>query len=111
METPKQHLERQLTDKMAEEQEKYREWLLSLPPEEILKQTYSYTVRQDILLAWQDCPLTVSQIKALLRSPTPLVDIEMEFNKRETDYMETLADCITERAKIMESKKREDFSR
>ena len=40
-----------LYEKMFAEQEQYRAWLLSQPPAEILKHTYEYTVREDILLA------------------------------------------------------------
>ena len=32
-----------LYEKMATEQEKYRDWLKSQPPEEILHHTYEYT--------------------------------------------------------------------
>ena len=39
-----------LYEKMFAEQEKYREWLLTQSPEEILNHTYEYTVREDI---WQ----------------------------------------------------------
>ena len=38
----------QLYDKMKAEQDKYRDWLLSQPPEEILNHTYEYTMREDI---------------------------------------------------------------
>ena len=34
-----------LYEKMAAEQDKYRDWLKSQPPEEILHHTYEYTVR------------------------------------------------------------------
>ena len=40
-----------LYEKMAAEQDKFRDWLKSQPPEEILKHTYEYTVREDILMA------------------------------------------------------------
>ena len=40
-----------LYEKMAAEQEKYRDWLKSRPPEEILHHTYEYTVREDIVMA------------------------------------------------------------
>lgn len=33
-----------LYDKMKAEQDKYRDWLLSQPPEEILNHTYEYTL-------------------------------------------------------------------
>ena len=37
-----------LYEKMAAEQDKFRDWLKSQPPEEILKHTYEYTVREDV---------------------------------------------------------------
>ena len=40
-----------LYEKMATEQEKYRDWLKSQPPEEILHHTYEYTIREDIVMA------------------------------------------------------------
>ena len=39
-----------LYEKMSDEQDKFRDWLKSQPPEEILHHTYEYTVREDI---WQ----------------------------------------------------------
>ena len=39
-----------LYEKMFAEQETYRAWLLSQPPEEILNHAYEYTMREDI---WQ----------------------------------------------------------
>ena len=42
-----------LYEKMFEEQETYRAWLLSQPLEEILNHTYEYTCREDILLSIQ----------------------------------------------------------
>lgn len=39
-----------LYDKMKAEQDKYRDWLLSQPPEEILNHTYEYTMREDIVM-------------------------------------------------------------
>ena len=40
-----------LYEKMFSEQETYRAWLLTQPPEEILNHTYEYTVREDILMS------------------------------------------------------------
>ena len=37
-----------LYEKMAAEQDKFRDWLKSQPPEEILKHTYEYTVREAV---------------------------------------------------------------
>ena len=40
--------------KMEAEQDSYRDWLLTLPPDEILQHAYEYAVRQDILFAMED---------------------------------------------------------
>ena len=44
-----------LYKKVFAEQEQYREWLLSQPPNEILNHCYEYTVREDIVLALEEC--------------------------------------------------------
>lgn len=58
-----------LYEKMFAEQETYRAWLLSQPPEEILNHTYEYTVREDILMSMEYHDLPDAQAKALLFSP------------------------------------------
>ena len=58
-----------LYEKMAAEQDKYRDWLKSQPPEEILHHTYEYTIREDIVMAMEELELTDAQAKALLESP------------------------------------------
>ena len=40
-----------LYEKMAAEQDKFRDWLKSQPPNEILHHAYEYAVREDILMA------------------------------------------------------------
>ena len=52
-----------LAEKMQAEQDKYRTWLLSQPPAEILNHTYEYTIRQDILIALEDHDLTAAQAR------------------------------------------------
>ena len=76
-----------LYKKVFAEQEKYREWLLSQPPDEILNHCYEYTVREDIVLALEEYDLSDKQCKALLKSPCPLADVFKDFEKRETDHM------------------------
>lgn len=61
-----------LYEKMFAEQEKYRAWLLSQPPEEILNHTYEYTMREDILLSLEYHDLPDAQARAMLKSPAPL---------------------------------------
>ena len=83
---------------MFADQEKYREWLLSQPPNEILNHCYEYTVREDIVLALEEYDLSDKQCKALLKSPSPLADVFKDFEKRETDHMDNIRDTIECRA-------------
>jgi hypothetical protein len=87
-----------LYQKMFTEQDTYRKWLLAQTPEEILNHTYEYTVREDILMSLENNDLTDEQASALLKSPGPLGDIFSEFESRESGYMETVLDCVTDRA-------------
>ena len=58
-----------LYQKMFAEQDTYRKWLLAQPPDEILKHTYEYTVREDILLSLEYHDLTDEQASALMKAP------------------------------------------
>ena len=84
----------QLYEKMFAEQERYRGWLLSQPPKEILNHTYEYTTREDILMTLENNDLRLDQAQALLSSPTPLADVFKEFENRETDYMDVVRDSM-----------------
>ena len=79
-----------LYKKVFAEQEKYREWLLSQPPNEILNHCYEYTVREDTVLALEEYDLSDKQCKALLKSPSPLADVFKDFEKQETDHMDNI---------------------
>ena len=43
-----------LLEKMRAEQGKYRAWLVTQPPEDILNHTVEYSVREDILMSMED---------------------------------------------------------
>ena len=87
-----------LYEKMSDEQDYYRQWLLSQPPEDILNHAYEYVVREDILMAMETERLTDSQAQALLNSPTPLSDVYRYFERTETDHMNEIRDSIKIRA-------------
>ena len=87
-----------LYEKMAAEQDKYRDWLKSQPPAEVLNHAYEYTVREDIVMAMEELELTDAQAQALLDSPTPLADVYRYFEKLETDHMDVIRDSIENRA-------------
>lgn len=89
-----------LYEKMFAEQETYREWLLTQPPEEILNHTYEYTVREDILISMEYNDLTSEQARAMLKSPSPLADVFKDWEDKETGYMEDIWQTVEDRAKI-----------
>ena len=88
-----------LYDKMFSEQETYRAWLLTQPPEEILNHTYEYTVREDILMSLEYNSLPNTQVRALLNSSSPLADVVAAGEDRETSYMEEIWQTVTGRAR------------
>ncbi len=96
-----------LYEKMFAEQEAYRAWLLSQPPEEILNHAYEYTVREDILMALEFHDLPDAQVKALLRSPAPLADTFKDWEKKETGYMDDIWATVEERAKTKAAKQQQ----
>ena len=87
-----------LYEKMASEQDKYRDWLKSQSPAEVLNHAYEYTIREDILMAMEDLELTDDQAQALLDSPTPLADVYRYFEKAETGHMDVIRESIENRA-------------
>ena len=68
-----------LHKKMTEEQEKYRQWLFTKPPERILRHAYMYAMREDILLSLEYWDLSEDQAKALLSLKNPLSMIYINF--------------------------------
>ena len=117
MERAKRSLEGRLEKLQAEhkkddvvtfaEQESFRDWLKGQPPEEILNHAYEYTIREDILLSLEYHDLSDAQINALMNSPSPLADVFKDFEKLETDHMDTVWDCLENRADaILEEQRR-----
>lgn len=93
-----EELNTKLYEKLFDDQEKYKGWLLTQPPEEILKHAYEYTIREDIVLAMEYHDLSDEQCKALLSSPAPLDEIFKDFEKIEGDHMDIIRGCIESRA-------------
>lgn len=87
-----------LYQKVFAEQEKFRGWLLSQPPDEILNYCYEYAVREDIVLALEEFDLSNKQCRALLKSPSPLADVYADFEKSEFGYMDHVRNIIESRA-------------
>ena len=100
-----------LYEKMKAEQDKYRDWLLTQEPAEILNHTYEYTMREDIVICMEELELTPKQAKALLKSPCPLSDVYKEFKDREVEHMDTIRDSIETRADQVIKRENERESR
>ena len=85
---------RQLYERMAAEQQKYKAWLLEQPPNVILDNACKYTVREDIVMEMEVLKLTDAQAAALLRSRTPLADVYRAWEQAETHHMDELVRVI-----------------
>ena len=96
-----------LYQKMFAEQESFRDWLKGQPPEEILNHAYEYTIREDILLSLEYHNLSDAQIDTLMESSSPVTDVFRDFEKLETGHMDTVWDCLENRAdSILEDQRR-----
>lgn len=87
-----------LYEKLYDEQKAYRDWVLSLPPEEILNNAYECLVREDIVLTMEFHDLTDEQATALIQSPAPLDDIFHCFEKLDSNHMENVLSSIEKQA-------------
>lgn len=68
--------------------------------------TYEYTVREDILMSLEYNSLPNAQVRALLKSPSPLADVFAAWEDRETSYMEEIWQTVTDRAREEAQKSR-----
>ena len=91
-------LNTELYQKMFAEQEKYKDWLRTLTPDEVLAHAYEYTCREDILLSMEYNNLSTRQARALLKSPSPLADVFKKWEKQETNHMEDIWNTLEARA-------------
>ena len=104
-------LNQQLYEKMSADQDKYRDWLTSQPPEEILNHAYEYTVREDILMELEYMDLPADKAQALLSSPAPLDEIYNDFSQIEGDHMDIIRGFIETRANdILENMPRDEVA-
>ena len=96
----KEELNTALCEKLSAEQDNYRNWLESQTAAEALQHAYEYIIREDILIVLSDNDLSQTQVKALLQNSCTLEDIYMDWEKKETDYMQDIRDTVEERADI-----------
>lgn len=91
-------LRTKLYEKMAAEQKRYRFWLHGEAKDVILSHAAEYTVRENIVMAMSALELPEAQVRALLKSKTPLADIYREWDSTETHHMDEVRAAIEARA-------------
>lgn len=94
----KEELNTALYHKMFAEQERYKAYLLTVSPHEVLQQAYEYVCREDILLAMENNDLSPKQATALMKSDTPLADVFQKWEEWETSHMDDVWACVASTA-------------
>lgn len=87
-----------LYHKMFAEQERFKAYLLTVSPYEVLQQAYEYVCREDILLALENNDLSSKQAMALMKSDTPLADVFQKWEEWETGHMDDVWACVESKA-------------
>lgn len=103
-----EELNTKVYEKVFAEQEKFREWMLSQPPEEILHHAYEYVLREDILLSLEYNDLTDDEERALLKSEDILSDVFKDWEKKETEHMVDIWETVKNRANILQERQKKD---
>ena len=90
--------------KMYAEQEDFRTWLMSQPPEIILEHAYEYKLKEDILLSLEYKDLEDIQAESLLKLDQPLQKVYERLDSKETGYMDSVWETIEECASTEKSR-------
>ena len=85
-----------LYQKMQEEQDEYRAWLLTLPAQEILVHAYDYATRANILITLEYNDLPEEQAAALLQSKQPLKERFEMWRERDGSPADAFLDAVQE---------------
>ena len=85
--------------KMRDEQEAYKNMLLSKTPAEILDRAYEYSIREDILCAMEDNDLPEEQAAAILSLNLTMDDMFEQFlhNSNSSNQMDVIWSSVEER--------------
>lgn len=107
-----EQLQTTLYDRMAAEQQKFKSWLLAQPPDEILNHACEYSVQEDILMGLEpDDVLTEAQIRALLKSKTPLADVFRQWRNHQVGYLEGIRAAYEQCAEVISCRQQEKAQR
>ena len=83
-----------LYKKMFAEQKAYKDWLLSQPAEEILRNAYEYVMREDILLSLEYNDLSDRYATVLLNMDKPLAAVFSKLEHSDSPHMEHVWECV-----------------
>ena len=83
-----------LYKKMFAEQKDYKDWLLSQPAEEILRNAYEFVMREDILLSLEYNDLSDRYATVLLNMDKPLAAIFSKLEHSDSPHMEHVWECV-----------------
>lgn len=102
-----EELNTKVYEKLFDEQQEYKGWLLTQSPEEILNHAYEYVIREDIVIEMECHDLTDAEAKALLADDKPLQAIFSVYENTEGGHMDEIRNCIESRAKTCIEEQRE----
>ena len=100
-----------LLEKMRAEYEAFLDYLRGLPVEQLLDRAYEKVMKEDIVYAIEEEPLSEKQARALLKTSHPLEECYSQWQKSEGSYMPDLRAAIEYRAGTLENRSREREAR
>lgn len=86
-----------LQDKMSAELGVFEDWLLTLPPKEILEHTFEHNAKTNIVLLLDNADLSNEQLRVLLSASVSLDDVYKTFCNME-NIMDTIQMSLEHRA-------------
>ena len=87
-----------LYTKMRHELEAFRDSLMGLPAEEILRSAYEFATKEDILYCVQENEFSDKQCKALMKLEKPLDAVFQHYEKYGRSRMPDLYDAVESKA-------------
>ena len=89
-----EELNERVREKLLDDQRRYREWLLTLPAEEMLAHAYEFCIREDFIEAAEAVELTDRQAQSILRSEKPLDDLFENWRSCSYNYIDDMCSAI-----------------
>ena len=101
-----EQLNTRLYEKMQAEQARFHDYLITQPPNVILKNAYQYAIREDIIFCMEINDLPETQCRALLSLQNPLEAVYAKWEQSDPGFVDSILQTIKARA---DDKIREDY--